>query len=35
VWREKVSVWRQDIYSTAMFLSFLAIEYFLKKLILG
>jgi O-antigen/teichoic acid export membrane protein len=35
VWKEKVSVWRQDIYSTAMFLGFLGLGYFVKKLILG
>jgi O-antigen/teichoic acid export membrane protein len=33
VWKEKVSVWRQDIYSTAMFLGFLGLGHFVKKLI--
>lgn len=35
VWKEKVSVWRQDAYSTAMFLGFLGAGHFVKKLILG
>jgi hypothetical protein len=33
VWKEKVSVWRQDLYSTAMFLGFLGLGHFVKKLI--
>jgi O-antigen/teichoic acid export membrane protein len=31
VWKEKVSVWRQDLYSTAMFLGFLGIGHFVKR----
>jgi len=35
VWREKVSVWRQDLYSTAMFLGFLGLGHFVKTLFIG
>lgn len=35
VWKEKVSVWHQDLYTTAMFLGFLGIGHFIKGLFIG
>ena len=35
VWKEKISVWHQDVYSTAMFLGFLGLGHLAKSIILG